>query len=64
MSLRHASIRRGTMIATREREKRLLGAKLVAIMERDYIHGNSDNIVKRKRVIQGYMAFPHQMVGY
>ena len=47
-----------------EWEKRLPGAKLVAIMERDYIHGNIDNSVKRKRVIQGYMAFLHQMVGY
>ena len=35
-----------------ERERELPGAKLVATMEKDYIHGNIDNIVKRKIAIQ------------
>ena len=35
-----------------EQERELPGAELVATMERDYIHGNIDNIVKRKKAIQ------------
>ena len=35
-----------------ERERELPGAKLVATMEIDYILGNVDNIVKRKKAIQ------------
>ena len=35
-----------------EQEERLPGAELVATMGRDYIHGNIDNIVKRKKAIQ------------
>ena len=35
-----------------EQKRELPGAELVATMERDYIHGNIDNIVKRKKAIQ------------
>ena len=41
-----------TRLAMIERERELPGAELVAPMERDYIHGNIDNIVKRKKAIQ------------
>ena len=41
-----------TRLAMIERERELPGAELVATMERDYIHGNIDNIVKRKKAIQ------------
>ena len=44
--------RQYTRLAMIEREERLPGAELVATMERDYIHGNIDNIVKRKKAIQ------------
>ena len=39
-------------LAMIEREERLHDAKLVATMERDYIHGDIDNIVKRKKAIE------------
>ena len=41
-----------TRLAMIERERELPGAELVATMERDYIRGNIDNIVKRKKAIQ------------
>ena len=41
-----------TRLAMIEREERLHDAKLVATMERDYIHGDIDNIVKRKKAIE------------
>ena len=41
-----------TRLAMIERERKLPGAELVATMERDYIRGNIDNIVKRKKAIQ------------
>ena len=41
-----------TRLALIERERELPGAELVATIERDYIHGNIDNIVKRKKAIQ------------
>ena len=41
-----------TRLAMIEREERLPDAELVATMERDYIHGNIDNIFKRKKAIQ------------
>ena len=44
--------RQYTRLAMIEQERELPGAKLVATMERDYIHGNIDNIVKRKKAIQ------------
>ena len=44
--------RQYTQLAMIERERELPGAELVATMERDYIHGNIDNIVKRKKAIQ------------
>ena len=44
--------RQYTRLAMIEREERLPGAELVATMGRDYIHGNIDNIVKRKKEIQ------------
>ena len=44
--------RQYTRLAMIERERELPGAELVATMERDYIRGNMDNIVKRKKVIQ------------
>ena len=44
--------RQYTRLAMIEQEERLPGAELVATMERDYIHGNIDNIVKRKKAIE------------
>ena len=44
--------RQYTRLAMIEQERELPGAELVATMERDYIHGNIDNIVKRKKSIQ------------
>ena len=44
--------RQYTRLAMIEQERELPGAELVATMERDYIHGNIDNIVKRKKEIQ------------
>ena len=44
--------RQYTRLAMIEREERLPGAELVATMQRDYIHGNIDNIVKRKKAIR------------
>ena len=44
--------RQYTRLAMIERERELPGAELVATMERDYIHGNIDNIVKQKKEIQ------------
>ena len=44
--------RQYTRLAMIERERELPDAELVATMERDYIHGNIDNIVKRKKAIQ------------
>ena len=44
--------RQYTRLAMIERERELPGAELLATMERDYIHGNIDNIVKRKKAIQ------------
>ena len=41
-----------TRLAMIEQERELTGAELVATMERDYIRGNIDNIVKRKKAIQ------------
>ena len=41
-----------TQLVMIEQERELPGAQLVATMERDYIHGNIDNIVKRKKEIQ------------
>ena len=41
-----------TRLAMIEQERELPGAKLVATMEIDYILGNIDNIVKRKKAIQ------------
>ena len=44
--------RQYTRLAMIEQERELPGAELVATMERDYIHGNIDNIIKRKKAIQ------------
>ena len=44
--------RQYTRLAMIEQERELPGAELVATMERDYIHGNIDNIVKRKKAVQ------------
>ena len=44
--------RQYTRLAMIERKRELPGAELVSSMERDYIHGNIDNIVKRKKAIQ------------
>ena len=44
--------RQYTRLALIEQERELPGAELVATMEKDYIHGNIDNIVKRKKAIQ------------
>ena len=44
--------RQYTRLALIEQERELPGAELVATMERDYIRGNIDNIVKRKKAIQ------------
>ena len=44
--------RQYTRLAMIEQKRELPGAELVATMERDYIHGNIDNIVKRKKAIQ------------
>ena len=44
--------RQYTRLAMIEQERELPGAELVATMERDYIHGNVDNIVKKKKAIQ------------
>ena len=44
--------RQYTQLAMIERERELPGAELVATMERDYIHGNIDNILKRKKATQ------------
>ena len=41
-----------TRLAMIKRKRELPGAELVATMERDYIHGNIDNIVKKKKKIQ------------
>ena len=46
-----------TRLAMIERKRELPGAELVATMERDYIRGNVDNIVKRKKAIQLHEAF-------
>ena len=43
--------RQYTRLAMIEQERELPGAELVATMEKDYIHGNIDNIVKRKKAI-------------
>ena len=43
--------RQYTRLAMIEWERELPGAELVATMERDYIYGNIDNIVKRKKAI-------------
>ena len=44
--------RQYTRIAMIDQKRELPGAELVATMEKDYIHGNIDNIVKRKKEIQ------------
>ena len=44
--------RQCTQLAMIEQKRELPGAELVATMEKDYIHGNIDNIVKRKKAIQ------------
>ena len=44
--------RQYTRLAMIERERELPDAELVATMERDYIHGDIDNIIKRKKAIQ------------
>ena len=44
--------RKYTRLAMIEQERELPDAELVATMERDYIHGNIDNIIKRKKPIQ------------
>ena len=49
--------RQYTRLAMIERERELPGAELVATMERDYIHGNIDNIVRRKKPIQLHEFF-------
>ena len=46
-----------TRLAMIEQKRELPGAELVATMERDYIRGNIDNIVKRKKAIQLHEAF-------
>ena len=46
-----------TRLAMIEQERELPGAELVATMERDYIRGNIDNIVKRKKPIQLHEVF-------
>ena len=46
-----------TRLAVIEQKRELPGAELVATMERDYIHGNIDNIVKRKKAIQLHEIF-------
>ena len=49
--------RQYTKLALIEQERELPGAELVATMERDYIHGNIDNIVKRKKAVQLHEIF-------
>ena len=49
--------RQYTRLAMIEQKRELPGAELVATMEKDYIHGNIDNIVKRKKVIQLHEIF-------
>ena len=44
--------RQYTRLAMIQQKKELPGAQLVATMKKDYIHGNIDNIVKRKKAIQ------------
>ena len=44
--------RQYTRLATTEQERELPGAELVAKMEKDYIRGNIDNSVKRKKATQ------------
>ena len=44
--------RQYTRLAMIEQKRELPGAEYIATMERDYIHGNIDNIVKRKKAIQ------------
>ena len=44
--------RQYTRLAMIEQERELPGVELVATMERDYIHGDIDNIVKRNKAIQ------------
>ena len=44
--------RQYTQLAMIQQKRELPGAQLVATMEKDYIHGNIDNIVKRKKAIQ------------
>ena len=44
--------RQYTRLAMIERERELPGTELVATMEREYIHGNIDNIIKRKKAIE------------
>ena len=41
-----------TRLALIEQERELPDAELLATMERDYIHGDIDNIVKRKKTIE------------
>ena len=49
--------RQYTRLAMIEQKRELPDAKLVATMERDYVHGNIDNIVKRKKAIQPHEIF-------
>ena len=49
--------RQYTRLAMIEQKRELPGAELVATMEKDYIHGNIDNIVKRKKAIQLHEIF-------
>ena len=49
--------RQYTRLAMIEQERELPGAELVATMERDYIRGNIDNIVKRKKPVQLHEVF-------
>ena len=44
--------RQYTRLAMIEQERELPGAELVATMGKDYIHGNIDNIVKKKKAVQ------------
>ena len=44
--------RQYTRLAMIMQERELPGGELVATMERDYLHGNIDNIVKRKKAVQ------------
>ena len=56
--------RQYTRLAMIEQKRELPGAELVATMERDYIHGNIDNIVREKKQFNCLKCFCQlKMVG-